>query len=144
MENIQLSENFYLMEFLESQTARRTGIVEQFSPPDYVVNNLKLLCKNVLQPLRNKAGAITISSGWRCDRLNKAVGGSPTSEHCYGMASDIKGIALTNKQLFDLIVELKLPYTQRIWEYGTKNNPAWVHVSYNQTNLKKQTLYIGI
>ena len=140
---MQLSKNFYLAEFLESQTARRHNIQEQFKPSGLVIANLKLLCENILQPLRDEVGAITISSGFRCEKVNKLIGGAVGSQHQTGEAADIKGITVSNKVLFDKIRALKLPYDQIIHEFGTKDNPAWVHVSFSKKN-RRQVLYIGI
>jgi hypothetical protein len=108
-----------------------------------VIANLKLLCENILQPLRDEVGAISISSGFRCEKVNKLIGGAVGSQHQTGEAADIKGITVSNKVLFDKIRALKLPYDQLIHEFGTKDNPAWVHVSFSKRN-RRQVLYIGI
>lgn len=136
---MKLSANFTLEEMLESQTARRKGINEQFTPPEVVVANLRALCKNILQPLAEAVGKpIKISSGYRCQRLNKSVGGSTTSQHMIGEAADIQAISgMTNKQLFDKIKQLNLPFDQLIWEFGNDKNPAWVHVSFGPRNRKQ-------
>ncbi len=135
---MKLSPNFSLEEMLESQTARRKGIAEQFTPPPEVVTNLKALCKNILQPLRDTLGGpIKISSGYRCPRLNKAIGGAKNSQHMAGEAADIQGIGMTNKQLFNKIKQLGLPFDQMIWEFGNDQNPAWVHVSFGPRNRRQ-------
>lgn len=142
---MQLSNNFYLSEFLESQTARRHNIKEQFNPSKEVIENLRLLCINVLQPLRDKAGPIKITSGYRCKRLNDLIRGSKTSQHMTGQAADIQGLQANNAQLFEMIKKDNLPYWQLIWEFGSKQTPAWVHVSYiHNIKPKKQILYIGV
>jgi len=139
---MKLTENFSLEELLESPTARRKGFNEQFEPPDEVVNNLRELCIHILQPLRNHVGPINISSGYRCPRLNKAVKGAKNSQHLTGEAADINGVgSVTNKMLYDAISELKLPADQIIWEYGTDQEPAWVHVSYGPRH-RRQTLRV--
>lgn len=143
---MQLTKNFSLQELIESQTARRLNIKEQFTPPDLVIMNLRLLSEMILQPLRDKVGPISVSSGWRCERVNKATGGANRSQHVKGQAADILGVGCSNAELFKKIKELKLPYDQLIWEYGTHESPAWVHVSFNP-ELKKQRneiLFIGI
>jgi len=136
---MKLSKNFTLAEMLESQTARRHGIDEQFMPPAKVVDNLQALVKNILQPLRDKVGPISVSSGYRCKRVNTIIKGAASSQHLTGQAADIKGA--NNKALFDAIIEMKLPFDQLIWEFGTKANPAWVHVSFGPRN-RRQVLYI--
>ena len=141
---MQLSKNFTLEELIESQSARRNVITEQFTPSHAVIENLRKLCENLLQPLRDGIGKpIKISSGYRCKRLNKKIGGAPNSEHIEGKAVDIQAVGYTNKELFDYIKK-NMNYRQLIWEYGTKEEPAWVHVSWDKNDLKKQILYIGV
>jgi len=135
---MKLTENFSLQELLESPTARRKGFNEQFEPPDEVVNNLRELCIHILQPLRDHVGPINISSGYRCPRLNKAVKGAKNSQHLTGEAADIQGVdGVSNKVLYDAIIELGLPFDQVIDEY----NFAWVHVSYGPRN-RRQNLQV--
>lgn len=135
---MQLSKNFTLKEMTKSATAQRLGIGN--SPKDNEVENLRKLCENILQPLRDKYNKpIIVSSGFRGEKLNKAVGGSPTSEHRYGMAADIHSISDTkedNKEIFDLIVKMDLPYGQLINEF----NYDWIHVSYNPTRKRHEKL----
>ena len=142
---MQLSKNFSLAELTESQTGRRHNIKEQFNPPQEVITNLKELCEKVLQPIRDKVGAIKVSSGYRSPQVNKIVGGATSSQHLTGEAVDISGINISNAELFKAIKDSNLPYDQLLWEYGTKSNPAWVHVSYTSNRKpRKQVLYIGI
>jgi zinc D-Ala-D-Ala carboxypeptidase len=138
-----MTKHFTLNEFIESQTARRRGIDEQFRPPAHIRKNLQALAENILEPLRAHTGPIRISSGYRCKRLNAAVGGSISSQHMQGQAADIISADsnISNATLFNLIISLNLPFDQLIWEYGTKINPAWVHVSFGPRN-RKQILYI--
>lgn len=146
---MQLSKNFTLAEMVESQSGRRYNVKEQFTPPQEVINNLKELCEKVLQPIRDKVGAIKVSSGYRSPQVNKIVGGATSSQHLTGEAVDISGITVSNKQLFDTIVKMikenNLPVDQCIHEYGTKDNPAWVHVSFtSKRKPRKQIFSIGI
>ena len=138
---MNLSENFTLAELIESQAGRRLNIKEQFSPPLEVVANLRNLCKHILQPLRDKIGPLKVNSGYRCDRVNVAVGGQTSSQHRIGEAADIEGVEATNMQVFKAIQEMNLPFDQLIYEFGTKENPAWVHVSYSPRH-RRQILYI--
>jgi hypothetical protein len=89
--------------------------------------------------LRDKYGkAIIVNSGYRCEALNKAVGGSKTSHHRYGLAADITAKSKTeNKKLFNLAQELDLPFDQLIDE----KNYSWIHISYNQKP-RKQILHL--
>lgn len=117
-----LAPNFHLEEFLVSQTADRRGI-DNTNPPKEVVKNLEQTAA-LLQQLRDKIQKpITILSGWRCPELNKAVGGSSTSEHLQGKAADIICPSFGSaKQLAEFIRDSGLPFGQLIFE-GT-----WVHL----------------
>ncbi len=123
-----------LQEFLKSNAATRFGLQQQFTPPIQVINNLRALCVNILQPLRDAVGqAIDINSGYRCLALNTMIGGSKNSQHIRGEAADIemtipdeKDLKAGNKKLFDTIIALDLPYDQLINEFDF----SWVHVSY--------------
>lgn len=142
---MNLTKNFPLIDFLESQTARRHGIKEQFNPPKLVVDNLRLLSINILQPLRDHIKSpIIISSGYRSPQVNALIeNASKTSQHMTGQASDIYALKISNSKLFELIQKLNLPYDQLIWEFGTKKEPAWVHVSWSPKP-RRQILYIGV
>lgn len=109
------------------------------SPNSEIVNNLKQLVDNILDPLREEYGkAIIVNSGYRCDALNKAVGGSKTSYHRYGLAADITGKSKSeNKKLFKLAQSLDLPFDQLINE----SNYSWVHISYSEKP-RKQILHL--
>ncbi len=130
---------FTIQELTKSATASRRGINN--TPDESVKRNLNLLVDNILDPLREAYGApIIVTSGYRCGRLNKAVGGAAKSQHMYGQAADIRTVSdkpSDNKKLFDLIRELKLPYDQLIDEYGYN----WVHVSYSSRH-RRQILHI--
>ena len=118
---MKLSKNFTLEEFLISQTAERHGI--DMTPPDWVVDNLQRLVSGCLQPLRDEAGPIFISSGFRPPELNEKIGGSKTSAHMTGDAADLKVIKQTPFETCELIVAMDLPFDQVIHEFG-----RWVHL----------------
>ena len=142
--NMQLTKSFSLAELLESQTARRHNITEQFNPPQDVIQNLTNLLTNIVEPLREELGcSIQISSGYRCPKTNKLIKGAANSQHVVGQAVDIKCPSAGNATLFHKIRELALPYDQLIWEYGTTKEPAWVHVSFGPRQ-RRQVLYIGV
>lgn len=90
---MQLTKNFSLIEFLRSQTATRKGgemLAAQMNPPARIVDNLRYLSVNTLQPLRTLLRTpFTISSGYRSPELNSHVGGSAKSQHMQGEAADI-------------------------------------------------------
>lgn len=121
--DVKLSDNFYLSEFTNSQTAIREGITN--TPPDFAMNNLRNLAL-LMELVRKKLGGkpITISSGFRSPAVNALVGGSMNSDHGRGNACDFICPAFgTPKDVARAIVESKLPFGQIIWE-GT-----WVHIS---------------
>lgn len=130
---------FTIPELTKSGTASRRKIDN--TPSATVIANLTALVDNILDPLREAWGApIIVTSGYRCVRLNAAVGGVKTSQHTLGQAADIRTVSdkpADNKRLFDLIVKLGLPYDQLIDEYGYN----WVHVSYSSRN-RRQILHI--
>lgn len=135
-----LSKNFTLNELCQSEYALRNGIDN--TPSVEVVANLKNLAVNVLQPIRDSYGkGVKINSGYRSPAVNKAIGGSTTSDHCKGMAADIEIPGVPNHDLAEWI-KSNLKYTQLILEFYTKGIPdsGWVHVSYDPTNLKCQQL----
>lgn len=135
--NIQLSKNFSLYELLVSQEATRLNMSEQFNPPDAVVNNLKALCVNILQPLREAIRIpLQISSGYRCPALNTRIGGATNSQHVTGNAADIQCFKIGNEKLLKKIKELNLPFDQMINEF----NYAWVHVSFDPARNRRQIL----
>ena len=123
---------FALKEFVKSNTAARLGIDN--SPNEEVKKNLEELAENILDPLRERYGKpIIVTSGYRCGKLNKAVGGAVKSQHMTGEAADIRSVDDSkeeNKRIFDLILEMKLPFDQLINEH----NYDWVHVSYGERN----------
>lgn len=138
---MQLSEHFSLREMTKSSTATRLGIDN--TPSKDVLDCLKALCVNVLEPLRKAWGApIVVSSGYRCPAVNKAVGGAAKSQHMLGQAADIHTVSdrpEDNRKLLDLIIELGLPYDQVINEYpDRKGGPDWVHVSYGPRNRRNR------
>lgn len=137
---MQLTTNFSLHEMTKSETALRLGMDN--TPSDAITANLRALCEKILQPVRDHYGkGVKVNSGYRAPEVNKAVGGSPTSDHCQGQAADIEIPGIPNAELAKWI-EANLPYTQLILEFYTQGIPdsGWVHVSYDPNNLKKQSL----
>lgn len=137
---------FTFNELCASATAQRKGIDNTANAQVRV--NLTALVSNLLDPLREKfGGPIIVTSGYRCAKLNRAVGGTSKSQHLTGQAVDIKPAsnkAADMRRLFDLVQTSGLPFDQLIWEYGTKTAPAWVHVSFCEGRNRRQVLYIGV
>src|ERR1035437_6762184 len=140
----QLTKNFTLEELIEAGSAKRLGGDEQHNPKLSIVNNLYQLCVNILQPLRDYfSHPITITSGYRSTIVNTAVGGVKNSDHLYGMAADLQlwiDSKNCNQMIFDAVIELGLDFKQMIDEFGTDENPAWIHISYDSGNNNKEIL----
>ena len=128
---MQLTKNFTLEELCASDTAAARKITNKPGKAEEAA--LKLLCENVLQPLRDKHGkSIGINSGYRCVTLNRLLGGSQTSQHVKGEAADLRGDI---KAMFRIIIESKLHFDQLIWEN------TWVHVSHSRIRNRGQILW---
>ena len=136
-----LTNNFSLHEMIKSETAIRRDM-DNTPHSDEVVQNLTTLCEQVLQPLRDVYGVgIKVNSGYRSPDVNAAVGGSRTSDHCKGQAADIEIPGVANKDLA-LYIRDNFYFTQLILEGYIEGIPdsGWVHVSYDDNNLKQQVL----
>jgi hypothetical protein len=137
---MNLSKNFTLNELTKSETAIRLDIDN--TPNDEQIESLRLLCENILQPVRDHFGKpVKISSGFRCPAVNQATGGSATSDHCKGQAVDFEIDGLPNPDVAQWIMD-NLDYTQLILEFYTQGQPnsGWIHCSFDPANLKKQEL----
>jgi hypothetical protein len=137
---MNLSANFNLKELTKSDTATRLGLDN--TPGEAEIENLRLLCEKVLQPVRDHFGkSVTVNSGYRSPESNAAVNGSKTSDHCKGQAADIEIPGVANADLAQWIMD-NCDYTQLILEFYTQGIPdsGWVHVSFDPSNLKMQEL----
>lgn len=137
---MKLTQNFTLSEMTKSETALRHGLPND-PEPDHL-ENMKALAENVLQPVRNYFGmGVKVNSAYRHPDVNRAVGGSTTSDHCKGMAADIEIPGVANAVLAEWIKN-NLEFRQLILEFYTPGVPdsGWVHVSYNPADNKKQVL----
>ena len=150
---MKLTKNLSLQEMLKSRTATRLGLSN--SPNEEHIKNMQALAENIFQPLRDYFGVpIHISSGYRSEALNKAIGGShrwvggkyiATSQHCKGEAMDIDRDGYSqpdNAQIFEYIKN-NLDFDQMIWEFGTQQNPEWVHVSHKRDGKNRAELLVA-
>lgn len=113
-----------------SQTAVRLGIPN--APDVNALVAMQVVAQQCFEPARDRFGPIRVSSFYRSPALNKAIGGSLTSDHCLGRAIDcqaVEGHGVTNADLFHWMRD-HLDYDQLIWEFGDDAEPAWVHVGY--------------
>ena len=131
--NTRLTQNFYLDEFTISQVAERNGYRNE--PNGKQIENLRLLCVNVLQPLREIINVpIFINSGFRCFDVNAAVGGRFNSQHLEGKAADFVVLSMNLIDVFNIILQ-KLSFDQLIYEFG-----KWIHVSWNGELNRKEVM----
>ena len=141
---MQLTNNFTLAELCKSQTALRKNIDNLPKDPD-IVSKMQTLAEEILQPIRDKFGPTVINSGYRCKKLNTAIGGSKKSQHCFGEAADVEVPTLSNRDLAEWIRNT-LDFDQLILEFYNGKDPrsGWVHVSYKDSeNNRKQVLTIN-
>jgi D-alanyl-D-alanine dipeptidase len=135
---MELSKNFTLEELTVSDTGKKMGLDN--TPKVEQIDNLKALCEQVLQPVRDKLGvSVKVNSGYRSPEVNKAIGGAATSQHQKGEAADITlGSKDGNKLLYGTIKELG-KYDQLIDE----KDYQWVHVSWKKNGVnRKQELHL--
>ena len=127
---MKISEHISYKEATRSVTALRLGIDN--TPNEYQLQNMEIIAKNVFEPLRKAVGGpIKINSFMRVEKLNQAIGGSSRSQHCQGRAMDLDDTYghWTNAEMY-YYIKNNLDFDQIIWEFGTDENPDWVHVSY--------------
>ena len=137
---MNLTKNFTLEEMIKSETALRHDMDN--TPGEKEIGNLKLLCEKVLQPVRDHFGkGVKVNSGFRHPDVNAKVGGSRTSDHTRGQASDIEIPGVPNAELAEWIKD-NLEFRQLILEFYTPGVPdsGWVHVSYVAEDNKKEVL----
>ncbi|MFH1429110.1 MAG: D-Ala-D-Ala carboxypeptidase family metallohydrolase [Candidatus Margulisiibacteriota bacterium] len=131
---MKITEHFTWEELTCSDTAVRKGIDN--NPGEQEKENIEWLCKKILEPVRFHKGPVIITSGYRSPKVNSLIGGSATSQHCFGQAADIVVPAMTIEELFQWIInDTQLPFDQCIQEYG-----RWVHLSYSRDRQRKQAL----
>lgn len=132
---MRLSRNFTLAELVRSQTALRRGIPNNPGPRE--ITALRILCENVLQPVRDHYGVpVHISSGYRSPRLNRAIGGSATSQHVLGEAADFIVSGKGNLEVCRWM-ERRLNYDQLIYEFG---EGGWIHCSFSAERMRNMEL----
>jgi putative chitinase len=125
---MKLTEHFSLAEMIVSPTAKKLGLSNTPTPEH--IENMRYCCEKILEPVRAKFGPVTINSSYRAPLVNKAVGGSKTSQHVNGQAIDFEVKGVDNKVVADWIGD-NLEFDQVILEFYTKGdkNSGWVHAS---------------
>ena len=149
---MKLSEHFELTEFTASAVALSKRIKNVAN--EEAIENLKLLCENVLEPIREMVGRpIIITSGYRSPALNKAVGGSKTSQHMFGQAADIIVKGASKQEMYYIGQQIRksgIAFDQMIFEgilepsikTDWKRGVTWLHISYRKGYNRKQVLFM--
>ena len=130
MNDYQITPHFRLSEFTQSATAERLGIDN--TPDSTALHNIELLCRYVLEPIRQAFGQpIVVNSGYRCRQLNIAVGGAKRSFHLSGRAADIRATNVSdNARLKAVIDDLGLHTSELIYEKPARDGtPRWIHIA---------------
>ena len=135
----QLSPHFTLREFIVSGVALRRHIDNTPADPA-VVDRLRLLAEKVLEPLRCHFGVIRITSGYRCPRLNAAVGGRPASQHLRGEAADIHISSVEVGEKMFRFIEENLDFDQLLFEHSMRNGCRWLHVSCREAGNRHEAI----
>ena len=139
---MKLSKYLTLKEGIKSNTAIKNGIDN--TPNNEQLENMKHIAQNIFDPVREFVGApLGCNSFLRVSKLNKMVGGSPSSQHVKGQAIDIDCDVYGNGSNSDVFHFIKnnLEWDQLIWEYTQSDGePAWVHVSLKKSGNRRQVL----
>lgn len=125
----KLSKHFSLAELTVSPTAKRLGLSNV--PTQEHIANMTYVCEKILEPVRAHFGKpVQINSSYRAPLVNKAVGGSKTSQHVNGQAIDFEVPGVDNRVVADWVAD-NLEFDQVILEFYTKGdkNSGWVHAS---------------
>lgn len=126
--------NFSISELIKSDKAKQKNIKN--TPSISQVDNMLKLIFYCLQPIRDKFGAIKITSGYRCEELNKLVKGSATSNHLQGNAADIIPLNATFRQVYDFIIN-NLDYDECFIEKNS-NGTKWLHIAFVKGRNRKK------
>lgn len=128
-----ISRNFSYKEFEKSDAAIRLGIDNKIKD-GLIKENIKALVDNILQPLRDACGQpLFINSGYRCLKVNEAVGGVPTSQHVLGQAADV---GCSNPyEVAKIAKSSKLDFDQM----GIY--PSFVHLSYRSDGTNRRQVF---
>ena len=129
---------FSISELCNSSVANKKKIDN--TPTEEIKRNLTVLIEECLDPIREKFGnPITVTSGYRCEKLNKEVGGVSNSDHKFGYAADLVGDTNEKtREIFEIARKLNV-YTQLLYEKN-KRGSIWVHISYNPNSTKHQCI----
>ncbi len=153
-----MEQYFTLEEMIRSATADKLGI-DNTPKEEHIQNNIMELI-DVLNGVRKAWTAkcekenwgnpsIIVDSGYRCDALNNAIGGSKTSAHSIGAAADIEPKNQRNKEflrfLEQYLLDNHIPFDQLVSEHPDKNGvPSWIHIGLKNREGKHRQMVLTI
>lgn len=137
---MKLSEHFTLQELTASDWASRNNVDN--TPPEAIIDNLKFLAAKLEEIRAVLKHPININSGYRSPKVNKAIGGKPTSSHQYGLAADIRSPFGRPDQVCEAIMESGIKFDQLILEYPTPEGGGWTHIGIGK-QMRQQVLTIN-
>lgn len=132
---------FTIEELCQSETAERLKIDN--TPSEEIISNLTYFVNRILDPLREAWGsAILVNSGFRCELLNKAIGGSKTSAHKTGWAVDIRPKNGKMEEFKKFIIDF---FNGRMWDQiilETDGNIVWIHIGlFNNSGKQRRQIF---
>lgn len=141
IENKHITKNFSLYEFIKSPTATNLFIAN--IPNAYVISNITDIAVKVLQPVRDEFNSpIVIDSGYRCSRLNRALGGVSTSQHLTGSAADIRPLDNANiVALWSFVLKLIDNGTIKVSQAILYRKKRFIHLGLYTGKKLNQILY---
>ena len=139
---MQITEHFSLRELTRSATAARHGVPN--NPSDAEMDNIKYTAEK-LETIRAYVGKpLIITSCFRSERVNKLVGGSPTSAHRYGLAADCDALGMKSLDFAKLIIKMrdegKIAFDQLILEFPERGDGAWVHIGFRRNSPQRNQI----
>jgi len=128
MEDFKLSTNFTYFELTKTEHRKYLDL-NRIEGQDYVSNGYQL-CRELLQPIRDFYNEpLVVHSGFRCSKLNRAIGGSSKSQHCLFEACDFHIVEIDLEDIFNGIRNMGLKWGQLILEGWSLGHPSWIHIS---------------
>ena len=131
---MQITEHFSLRELTRSATAARHGVPN--TPSDAEMDNIKFTAQKLEQIRAYVGRPLIVTSCFRSERVNKLVGGSPTSAHRFGLAADCDAMGMTSLAFAKLLIKMrdegKIAFDQLILEFPERGDGAWVHIGFKR------------
>lgn len=134
-------KHFTFRELLHSNVALQNDVLNLPPREDAarIYFNLVVLVDNLLEPIRERfAVPMIITSGYRCKRLNKLVGGVDNSQHMKGEAVDFCFAGFSKKEMAAAFFEIAEEFNFDQLIYYKKK--GIIHISYSRKNNRHQSI----